>query len=106
MNKKIQVNLSNEAWNHLEGLLKQLKDEHKSISINCSELVSEIILSSKIDLKSLQVKYTNLRKSLRELSNMKDIDLDVMIKSLVELKNKTGKKNAKPTLSSEDVTNE
>lgn len=106
MSKKIQVTLSDEAWTLLDGLLKQLKDEHKSISINCSELVSEIILSTKIDLKNLQTKYTNLRKSLRELSAMKEIDLDSMIKSLVELKNKTNKKNAKSVVSNESALNE
>lgn len=106
MSKKLQVNLSTEAWEILEGHFNQLKGDHQNISINYSELISEIIIGSKIDIKHLQNKYTNLRKSLRELSKMKEIDLDLTIKSLIELKNKTLKKNSKQSINSENSFNE
>lgn len=95
MKRKLQIVLTDETWALLENLNKEANQEFKTGFITMSDIVNEMILTSKIDLRSLQGKHTNVRKSLRQLSSQKDIDLDLAIKSLMELKNSQNKKPPK-----------
>lgn len=99
MKRKLQVALNEDSQSTLEGLLKEVNSGFNNGYISCSDLVNEIILTAKIDVRDLQMKHMNIRKSLRLLASQKDIDIDLAIKGLMEMKAK-GKartlKNLKP----------
>lgn len=92
MKRKLQIVLTDETWSILENSSKEANQDFKNGFITMSDVVNEMILNSKIDIRNLQVKHTNVKKSLRHLSMQKDIDLDLAIKSLMELKNSQPKK--------------
>lgn len=98
MKRKIQVVLSEDAWELLESTTKESNSGFKNGSITYSDVVSEFLVSGKIDIRLLQAKHTNLRKSLRLMASQKEIDIDAAIKSLQELKAKTVKKSPKPAI--------
>lgn len=95
MKRKLQIILTEETWSLLENTSKEANQNFKSGFIALSDIVNEMILNAKIDIRGLQIKHTNIRKSLRQLSTLKDIDLDLAIKSLMELKSSQTKKTAK-----------
>jgi hypothetical protein len=95
MKRKIQVVLSEEAWKLLESTTKESNSGFKNGSITYSDVVNEFLASGKIDIRMLQAKHTNLRKSLRLMASQKEIDIDAAIRSLQELKAKTGKRPAR-----------
>ena len=49
-----------------------------------------MILTAKVDVKALQLKHTDLRRSLKALAGKDDIDIESAIKSLMELKARGG----------------
>ena len=98
MKRKLQVILNEESWTTLDGLVKEANLDFQSGSINMSDVVNEILLTAKIDVRALQIKHTNVRRSLRNLASKKDIDIDLAIKSLMELKAAGQKRPAKAQL--------
>ncbi len=98
MKRKLQVLLSDESWSQLENMIKESNDNFLNGSITYSDVVNEIIMSTKLDIKSLQAKHTNIRKSLRLMSAQKEIDIDSAIRALMELKAKGTKKSNKSQL--------
>ena len=106
--KRIQVILSCEAWSAVEALTNQASENFEVGSINYSDAINEMILSSKVDIKTLQLKHTDLRRSLKLLARKNDLDLDSAIKNLLELKArtavpKTEKKSAKNACTTGEV---
>lgn len=99
MKKKLQIVLTDESWSALESLTKEASDGFINGSINFSDVVNEVLLTSKLDIKSLQAKHTNIRKSLRLMAAQKEIDIDSAIKSLLEIKSKSAKRLQKTQLS-------
>ncbi len=97
MKRKLQVILSDEAWAAIETSLKDCNDGFINGSINYSDIINEIVLNSKIDIKLLQAKHTNIRKSLRLMASQKEIDIESAIKALMDLKSKTTRKMQKPS---------
>jgi hypothetical protein len=95
MNKRIQIILSDDAKVTLDKLYNEAKSGFKVGTIKISDLVSEIILNTKIDVNDVRAKYTDLRKSLKELAITENVDLDLAIKTLSELKGKYQKKVTK-----------
>jgi hypothetical protein len=95
MKRKLQVALTEEAWGILDHLTKEANEGFKNGYISCSDVVNEIVLSAKIDLRGLQAKHTNIRKSLRLMASQKEIDIDLAIKALMDLKAKGAKKPSK-----------
>lgn len=104
MNKRIQIILSDDAKVALDKLYNEAKSGFKVGTIKISDLVSEIILNTKIDVNDVRAKYTDLRKSLKELASAENVDLDLAIKTLSELKGKYQKKvtKAKITIEGEE----
>lgn len=86
MGRKIQIVLTEETWSILESTTNDSNDGFKNGSITYSDVVNEFLLNGKIDLRLLQAKHTNIRKSLRLMASQKEIDIDAAIKSLMELK--------------------
>lgn len=101
--RKIQVNLNEESWALLDGITKEANEDFQLGTITYSDVVIEAILQSRIDVRALQAKHVNLRKSLRLLATKKDIDIDTVIRQMTELKQRGGKKSAKQ-LSTTDGT--
>ena len=92
MKKRLQIILNDAAWAAVESLSNEANSDFDGGHINYSALINEMILSSKVDIKTLQLKHTDLRKSLRALASKGDIDLDTVLKTLSELKSTTKKK--------------
>lgn len=104
MSKRLQVYLTDEALELVEEQLKLANEGFQAGTITYSDLISEMVLTSKVDIKTLQLKRTDLRRSLRVMASQPDIDLDTIIKSLSELKGKTQKKSSRQIVLSESLT--
>lgn len=98
MKRKLQVILTEDSWSTLDAIVKEANLDFQSGSINMSDVVNEILLTAKIDVRTLQIKHTNVRRSLRNLASKKDIDIDLAIKSLMELKAAGHRRQAKTQL--------
>ncbi len=98
MNKKrLQIYLSGDAWKAVEDLVSEANQGFESGSINCSDAINEMVLNSKVDIKTLQFKHTDFRRSLRVMASKDSLDLDSDIKTVLELKAKApGRKTSKP----------
>lgn len=103
MKKKLQVILNDESWALLEAMTKEANEGFKNGTINMSDIVNEILTAAKIDVRALQAKHTNIRRSLRQMALQKDIDIDLAIKNLMELKSLNTKRSAKPQMSMKGV---
>lgn len=90
--KRMQIVFTDDAWSIVENAHKQATENFDSGSISTSDVVNELVLHSRIDIKALQTKHTDLRRSLKAYAAKEDIDIDQLIKSLTELKNKNGKR--------------
>ena len=76
----------------VDAVTKEANSGFEAGTINCSDTINEMILTSKVDIKLLQSKHTNIRRSLRLMAAKENVDIDDVIKSLLELKAKSGKK--------------
>jgi hypothetical protein len=95
MKKRLQVILSDDAQAALESLMKEANEGFQAGSISYSDAVNEMILASKVDIRALQLKHTDLRRSLRAMASEPNVDIEGVIKNLMELKSKTGKRPTK-----------
>ncbi len=105
MKRKLQVALSDESWAMLETMTKEANDGFRNGSITYSDVVNDILSTAKIDVRSLQAKHTNIRKSLRLMASQKEIDIDSAIKALMDLKTKGSKRQGKYQITMEGVAN-
>ena len=103
MKKKLQIVMSDDSWMTLENLTKEANDGFVNGSITFSDVVNEILITAKLDIKGLQAKHTNIRKSLRLMAAQKEIDIDSAIRALMEIKSKGGKKSSRGQLSMENI---
>ncbi len=106
MLRKLQISVTEENWSMIEAILKEANENFESGNINYSDVVNEMILNAKIEIKNLRAKNINVRKSLRSMASLKEIDLDLAIKTLTDLKNKGGKRVSKNSAISERPANE
>ena len=90
--KRMQIVFSNESWAIVENAITQATENFNLGSISTSDVVNELILHSRIDIKSFQAKHIDLRRSLKAYAAQDDIDIDQVIKSLTDLRAKGGKK--------------
>ena len=103
MSKRLQIYLSSEAETKLEKVLSEAVDGFTAGTIKISDVVSEMILASDLDIKELRLKYTDFKKSLIELAHTDNLDIEVAIKALQELKSKITKiKSKNPKLNEAD----
>ncbi len=101
MKRKLQVILNDDSWAALESLTKEANDGFVNGSLTYSDIVNEIVLTAKLDIRGLQAKHTNIRKSLRLMAAQKEIDIDSAIRALMDLKSKGTKKSSKGQISME-----
>lgn len=95
MKRKLQVNLSEEAWNVLAANVKDANDDFVNGHITYSDIICELLLTAKLDLKSLQIKHTSISRTLKTLSQDREIDIDAAIRTLQELKAKSTKRTTR-----------
>jgi hypothetical protein len=95
MIKRIQIALTEENWATVEATLNEANQNNKLGNISISDAINEMILTSKVDIRSLQYKHADLRKTLRSIAEEDDLDLKSIIKSLSELQSKIGKSQTK-----------
>jgi len=101
--KKLQVVLSDETWTALDGLTKEANDGFVNGTITYSDVVNEILLTAKLDIRGIQAKHTNIRKSLRLMAAQREIDIDSAIRALMDLKTKGAKKSTRSQISMEGI---
>lgn len=101
MSKRLQIYLSPEAEVKLQAIYNEATQNFTSGSMKISDVVSEMILASDLDIKELRLKYTDFKKSLIELAHTENLDIEVAIKALQELKTKITKIKGKTSKSSE-----
>lgn len=89
--RRLQVILTDEAWNAVESVTKEANQGLVG-SINYSDTINEMILTAKVDIKLFQSKHTNVRRSLRLMASNSSMDIDDVIKALMELKARTARK--------------
>lgn len=95
--KKIQAIFSDEAWAMVEVTHNKVTSGFDLGSISYSDVLNEMVLTSNVDLKMLQSKHIDIRRSLRAYASQEEIDVDALIRSLNELKGKTAKRKARST---------
>jgi hypothetical protein len=98
--KRMQVILTEEAWAMVEAVTKEANDGFDTGTINSSDAINEMILTSKVDIKALQSKHTNIRRYLRLMAAKENMDIDEALRILADLKTKNGKK---PRLQAKDA---
>ncbi len=90
--KRLQIVMTPESWQLVEATCNEGNLGFNVGNLSYSDVINEMILTSKVDIKALQLKHTDLRRSLRAFADKDDLDLDALIKQLAELKSKSGKK--------------
>lgn len=95
MNKRIQVILPQQALDVLDSLHKEATAGFNVGTISLSDVVTEIILTSEIDVEDLRIKRTNVQRYLKNMAKDKNVDLDLALKTLQDLKNQIAKKQRK-----------
>lgn len=95
MSKRLQVVIIDEAWLQVEALSTEANKGFELGHITYSDVINEMILCSKPDVKQLQSKHTSVRKSLLLLASQKGIDAETAIKALTELRMKTSRRSAR-----------
>jgi hypothetical protein len=104
MTKRLQIILNEDAWNAVDALMKEVNEDFNVGNVTYSDVINEMVINSKVDVKALQIKHTDLRRSLRVMASKEELDLDGVIKSLMELKARGGRRVAKAMLAIEEVT--
>lgn len=95
MSKRLQIILDEEAWKVVESVCSEANENFELGHINYSDTINELIICSKPDVKQLQLKHMNIRKSLKLMATQESIDLDGAIKFLTELRSKTSKRQSR-----------
>ncbi len=90
--RRLQVILTEEAWAAVDAVTKEANEGFEAGTINFSDTINELIMSAKVDIKFLQSKHTNIRRSLRLMAAKDIVDIDDVIKALLDLKARTGKR--------------
>ena len=92
MRKRIQIALAEEAWSAVDTLTRETNEGFEGGSVNFSDVINEMILNAKIDVKALQLKHTDLRKSLLALARKADVDVETVQKCINELRGRSKRK--------------
>ncbi len=101
MKNRIQFTLTDETLKIVEDTFKEVTQNFKTGSINYSDVINEMILTSRVDVKSLQHKKTNLRRSLRVMAKDPSIDYEAAIELLNKMKPKPAKNSSKAKVETE-----
>jgi hypothetical protein len=95
MKKRLQVVLSNEAWQAIETLSKKANEGFEAGHINYSDAINEMVLNANVDVDKLRKQHTDLRRSLRVLASKPDLDVESVLQCIEGLKPKPKRKRRK-----------
>jgi hypothetical protein len=98
----MQVLFTQEAWNTIEGYVAEANKDFNEGRIGISDVINELVMGSKLDVKILQAKRTSIRRSLKNLTMKENLDIDSAIKALMELKSRVSKCVSRTTSSSQE----
>lgn len=101
MGKRLQVVVSQDAWDAVEALCKEANLGFEAGNVTVSDAVNEMILSAKVDVRALQSKRTDLRRALRAMASKEELDLESVIRSLSELRGRAPKRKGTATIDEE-----
>jgi phage regulator Rha-like protein len=87
-----QVVFTDEAWSAIEELTKTANDGFQLGHINFSDTVNAMIMSSRTTADALRSKHKDLKRTLKSWASKTDVDIDLLIKDLTELKGTTTKR--------------
>ena len=104
MSKRLQIIISDSAFEAVETTYKQVTEGHPTVKLNMSDVIEAMIFNSKINTNDLRMKFTDLRRTLLDLAKRKDLDVEEILKSVVELKGVLAKKDSKKLLKGERET--
>ena len=94
--KRLQVILTQEAWEMVDALCKEANQGFEGGTINYSDAINELIITGKVDIKALQLKHTDLRRALKAMASKDELDLESVLKALTDLRGKVSKKRTTP----------
>ncbi len=97
MKKRLQVCMNDDAWAQVEAITNETNEGFEGGSVTYSDVINEMILTSKVDIRALQLRHTDLRRSLRAMASKQTVDIDAVIKSLMDLKAKAPKRKISNT---------
>ncbi|MEK6555652.1 MAG: hypothetical protein AABZ31_10455 [Bdellovibrionota bacterium] len=97
MGKRMRLNLADEACELLNTYTTEANAGFKQGRISKTDVLNEIILSTKVEIDGLRAKHIDVRKSLRLLSEEKQIDVHSALHALIEIKNQSAKANRRET---------
>ena len=95
MSKRLQIMLSDSAYETVEKTQKQAVDGFPQVKINFSDVIEAMIPNSKVNLTELRLKHTDLRRTLLDLAKRKDLSVEDIVNQMSELKGALGKKETK-----------
>ena len=95
MIKRLQVLLSQEAYEEVENIHKKATEGHAQVKLNFSDVIDFMILNSKVSVSDLRLKHTDLRRALLGMAKQKDLSVEDIVSQLAELKNVLGKREVK-----------
>lgn len=95
MIKRLQIALTDDAWIAVDLLIKEANENFATGHINYSDAINEMIINSKVDIKTLQDKHTDIRRSLKSYAKQEEPDIDALIKTLTEIKKQKQKTKQK-----------
>ncbi len=90
--KRLQVIFTDESWRAVDDATSEANRDFEVGTVSYSDVINEMILNSKIDIKALRTKRTDIRRSLRYFADQENLDVDSVIKTLTELRTKTVRK--------------
>ncbi len=95
MSKRLQVILSDSAFEQVDKTYKSAIEGHPTVKLNYSDVIELMILNSKVHVADIRLKHTDLRKTLMDLAKRKNLSVEEIISSMSELKGVLGKKESK-----------
>ncbi len=95
MNKKLQVNLSDKAFQSLQDIVERANDGFEYGKIKYSDVINEIIVNTKVNIEDLRSRNTNIKIALRIMLKQKNMDIKAVSEKIETLKNKVQGGNRK-----------
>ncbi len=94
MSKSLNISLSEEALSLVKEKMAEVNRDFDGGRVKICDVVNEMILTSKVDVKVLQGKHMNLKRLLRSLSTRNDLDVDAIIRMVSDAKGKGARKKS------------
>ena len=89
--KRRRITLTDEAMAAVIALTNKANENFDVSKITYSDAINEMIVCSRVDVKALQQKHTDLGRSLREIAARTDLDLDSTISLLKSMRTRKAK---------------